>query len=91
MKEIEYNNEREISKLIIVDAKGKVRYEMGKRVDPPREKSKSIAEIEFETALNELNKSLSITELQTTWAKYVKYQTNEIFKTAKDTLKIKLS
>ena len=91
VKEIEYNNEREISKLIIVDAKGKIRFEMGKRVDPPKEKSKSVAEIEFETALNELNKSLSITELQTTWAKYVKYQTNEIFKTAKDTLKTKLS
>ena len=92
VKEIEYNDEREISKLVIVDSKGAIRFELGKFTQsPPKEKSKSTAEIEFETALNELNKSLSITELQTTWAKYVKYQTNEIFKTAKDTLKTKLS
>lgn len=91
VKDIEYNEDREISKLIIVDAKGKTRFEMGKRVDPPKEKSKSTAELEFETALAELNSSLSITELQTMWGKWKKYQTNEIFKTAKDTLKTKLS
>ena len=92
VKEIEYNDDREISKLTIIDAKGNVRFEMGKFTQiPPKEKSKSHAEIEFETALNELKKSLSITELQTTWAKYVKYQTNDIFKTEKDILKTKLS
>lgn len=92
VKDIEYNEDREISKLVIIDSKGAIRFELGKFTQaPPKEKSKSTAELEFETALAELNSSLSITELQTMWGKWKKYQTNEIFKTAKDKLKTKLS
>jgi len=90
VSQISYDSDRNIDKLVIIDNKKAVRYEMGKKTDIPKEKSISQAEIEFETALKELNGCLSISELQIVWVKYKKYQENKKFLEAKETLKTKL-
>lgn len=43
VKEIDYNKRKEINRLIIVDGKGKTRFEMGKRIEEPNPVEKSIA------------------------------------------------
>jgi hypothetical protein len=89
VKEIGYDEDRNINKLVIVDSKGKIRYEMGKKTDAPKPE-KSEAEKAFEKALQELSGSMTIMELQTNWAKYPKYQTNKLFLDTKDKLKTQL-
>ena len=89
VKEIGYDEDRNINKLVIVDSNGKIRYEMGKKTDVPKPE-KSEAEKAFEKALQELSGSMTIMELQTNWAKYPKYQTNKLFLDTKDKLKTQL-
>ena len=89
VKEIGYDEDRNINKLVIVDSKGKIRYEMGKKTDAPKPE-KSEAEKAFEKALQELSGSMTIMELQTNWAKYPQYQTNKLFLNTKDKLKTQL-
>lgn len=89
VKEIGYDEDRNINKLVIVDSKGKIRYEMGKKTDAPKPE-KSDAEKAFEKALQELSGSMTIMELQTNWAKYPQYQANKLFLNTKDKLKTQL-
>lgn len=89
VKEIGYDEDRNINKLVIVDSRGKIRYEMGKKTDVPMPE-KSEAEKAFEKALQELSGSMTIMELQTNWAKYPQYQANKLFLNTKDKLKTQL-
>lgn len=91
VKEIGYDTEKNINKLIIVDGKGKIRYEMGKvTASPPKEKNQNPDALAFAAALEEMRNALSISELQIFWAKYPQYQKNTTFAELKETLKKKL-
>lgn len=63
VQSIGYNDKKEINQLVIVDNKGNKRYEMGKRIDPPKEEAKkeqAISDNEnLYLAIQEINSSQS--------------------------------
>ena len=83
VKEIGYNEYREVDKLVIVDNKGKVRYTFGdvnEKVSDPSSKKKAqqaakkIAGVysgaELQTALSEMSRTISRKEMNEVWQKY---------------------
>ena len=67
VKSIEYDSERNISKIVIVDKKGKVRF--------PFNESNTIKEPTIIDAVNEMNSCKTIAEMNTCWSKYRQFQT----------------
>ena len=83
VKEIGYNEYREVDKLVIVDNKGNVRYTFGnvnEKVSDPSSKKKAqqaakkIAGVysgaELQTALSEMSRTISRKEMNEVWQKY---------------------
>lgn len=83
VKEIGYNEYREVDKLVIVDNKGKVRYTFGdvnEKVSDPSSKKKAqqaakkVAGVysgaELQTALSEMSRTISRKEMNEVWQKY---------------------
>ncbi len=78
VKDIEYNEDREISKLIIVDAKGKTRFEMGKFTQAPtKEKTTDFAKLD--DAILQINNAANREELTRIWKANKEFQKMERF------------
>lgn len=88
VKEIGYNEHREINKLVISDEKGKVRYSMGGKVEQPRQEHPKIEQKEIDDddvlsmAYADINRAKDVATLQNVWSEYKSLQTNKNFVTA---------
>lgn len=76
VKEIDYNDNREINHLVIVDSKGNPRYTYGKKAKAETPEP-TLAE-----AIAEMYTTTSTSEVKECWNKYPQYKKNEQFKAA---------
>jgi hypothetical protein len=83
VKEIGYNEHREINKLVISDEKGKVRYSMGgtAKVEQPKPKESDEDDL-IQMAYSDITNAKDVASLQEVWANYKSLQSNKKFVTA---------
>ncbi len=78
VREIGYNEKREINHLVVVDGKGNARFTFGKNA-PKVEKPKVVT---LEEAIAEMYACETLDEVKECWSKYPQFKNNEIFKRA---------
>jgi hypothetical protein len=80
VKEIGYNEHREINKLVISDEKGKVRYSMGgtAKVEQPKPKESDEDDL-IQIAYSDISRAKDVATLQNVWSEYKSLQSNKNF------------
>ena len=80
VKEIGYNEHREINKLVISDEKGKVRYSMGgtAKVEQPKPKESDEDDL-IQMAYSDISRAKDVATLQNVWSEYKSLQSNKNF------------
>lgn len=88
VKEIGYNEQREINKLVITDEKGRVRYSVGSTVkpEPPAPKESDEDDL-LQMAYSDISKAKDVATLQGVWSEYKALQSNKNFVSAVTTKK----
>lgn len=78
VKEIGYNEHREINKLVISDEKGKVRYSMGgtAKFEQPKESNEDDL---IQIAYSDISRAKDVATLQNVWSEYKSLQSNKNF------------
>lgn len=78
VKEIGYNEHREINKLVISDEKGKVRYSMGgtAKFEQPKESNEDDL---IQMAYSDISRAKDVATLQNVWSEYKSLQSNKNF------------
>lgn len=78
VKEIGYNEHREINKLVISDEKGKVRYSMGgtAKFEQPKESNEDYL---IQIAYSDISRAKDVATLQNVWSEYKSLQSNKNF------------
>lgn len=78
VKEIGYNEHREINKLVISDEKGKVRYSMGgtAKFEQPKESNEDDL---IKIAYSDISRAKDVATLQNVWSEYKSLQSNKNF------------
>lgn len=78
VKEIGYNEHREINKLVISDEKGKVRYSMGgtAKFEQPKELDEDDL---IQMAYSDISRAKDVATLQNVWSEYKSLQSNKNF------------
>ena len=90
---IEYNEEREVSELELIDNDGVVRFQFPykKSSQPAKPKEPTEEQIKLETALKDCDKCTNLTSLEDTWKNYPELHANEAFKAKVFAVKAKLN
>lgn len=80
VKEIGYNEHREINKLVISDEKGKIRYSMGgtAKVEQPKPKESDEDDL-IQMAYSDISRAKDVETLQNVWSEYKSLQSNKNF------------
>lgn len=79
VREIGYNDNREINHLVIVDGKGNARYNLGKKKSEP---AKETPQASLAEAIAEMYATTSYDAVVNCWKKYPQYTKEETFKRA---------
>lgn len=80
VKEIGYNEHREVNKLVIADEKGRVRYSFGSPVKAEQPKPKTSDDDDLiQMAYTDVRNAKDVTTLQNVWTEYKTLQSNKKF------------
>jgi hypothetical protein len=80
VKEIGYNEHREINKLVVADEKGRVRYSFGSSVKAEQPKPKTSDDDDLiQIAYSDVSHAKDVATLQNVWAEYKALQSNKNF------------